>query len=101
MNATTECLYNIKMIKLYSWIDIFTKMIEEKRKSEVWVLFWKMFLSGLWMGCINFFPMLIQTVSIGSFIGSGKTIDLETTYTVIAIFNIVNGPINQLPNFLG
>jgi hypothetical protein len=31
VSATTECLNNIKMIKLYSWVDIFLNSINEKR----------------------------------------------------------------------
>lgn len=35
MKATTEALNNIKMLKLYSWIDIFLKKILDKRDEEL------------------------------------------------------------------
>ena len=31
INLTTECLTNIKIIKIYGWTDIFKNMISEKR----------------------------------------------------------------------
>jgi hypothetical protein len=35
MNLTTEALSNIKMLKLYSWVDHFKGLIQEKRLKEI------------------------------------------------------------------
>jgi hypothetical protein len=35
VSATTESLNNIKMLKLYSWIEPFEKVINEKREDEL------------------------------------------------------------------
>ena len=35
VNLTTECLNNIKMIKLYQWNNIFEDLIREKRSEEL------------------------------------------------------------------
>jgi virulence-associated protein VapD len=34
MNAVTECLNNIKMLKLYDWVDLFLEKINVKRVEE-------------------------------------------------------------------
>lgn len=46
LNTTTESLNNIKMLKLYSWTDIFENSIEEKRNLEMNV-FWKRLNIGM------------------------------------------------------
>lgn len=35
VNLTTECLNNIKMIKLYEWSGVFDILIKEKRREEL------------------------------------------------------------------
>ena len=35
VNLTTECLNNIKMIKLYEWSSVFDILIKEKRREEL------------------------------------------------------------------
>jgi hypothetical protein len=35
VNLTTECLNNIKMIKLYEWSGVFNSLIKEKRREEM------------------------------------------------------------------
>ena len=41
VSATTECLNNIKMIKLYSWEQTFARIIGQKRKEELSVLYYR------------------------------------------------------------
>lgn len=38
LSLTTECLNNIKIIKIYGWTDVFLSMISEKRKVELAVM---------------------------------------------------------------
>lgn len=45
LNVTTECLNNIKTLKLYSWISQFALKIQEKRDKELKIQ-WKRFLFG-------------------------------------------------------
>jgi hypothetical protein len=86
VGITTECLNNIKIIKLYSWIDVFSSMIESKRREELGVLLRRMLTLSLTLGSITVFPLLLQFSSFASFIGFGGSIDLSTAYSIIAIF---------------
>ena len=101
VSITTECLNNIKMIKLYSWVEIFQKLIQSKRKEELHMQFIRMNYIMVTMSSLFFFPMLLQSVSFTAYIGSGHAIDLSLAITIITIFNIINQPIRSLPMFIG
>ena len=98
---TTEGLNNIKMIKLYSWIDIFVDMIAQKRLSEFSVLRIRLCLTIIIVVSLYFFPALLQAVSFTAFLGTGGSIDMETSFAVMTIFNIIATPLRMLPLFIG
>ena len=56
---TTEMLNNIKMIKLYSWIEIFKIMIEEKRQIEISSLYTRMKVTIITLASLTFFPLFL------------------------------------------
>mmetsp|Transcript_17853 Transcript_17853/g.30300 ORF Transcript_17853/g.30300 Transcript_17853/m.30300 type:complete len:578 (+) Transcript_17853:575-2308(+) len=101
VNSTTECLNNIKIIKLYSWVDIFKETILKNRNIELGVLRSRMIYLSITLGSIVFFPLALQIASFTSFIGLGHYLDLATAYQVITVFNLINGPIRMLPMFIG
>lgn len=102
VSITTECLNNIKMIKLYSWINIFKKMINDKRNQELSFQFIRMSYIMLTLASLTFFPMFLQIVSFTAFIGTGDhEMDLARAYTIITIFNLIQSPIRMLPMFIG
>lgn len=101
VGLTTEGLNNIKMIKLYSWIDIFTDMIAQKRLYEFKVLKTRLSLTVIIIASLYFFPSLLQAVSLTTFLGTGGSIDIETAFAVITIFNIIASPLRMLPLFIG
>ena len=59
MNLTSEFFTNIKIAKLYSWTEILTKIINEKRKSELKVLKKKLIVECFLLGGFYFFPFLL------------------------------------------
>lgn len=101
MSLTTECLQNIKMLKLYSWTSIFETFIKDKRKEEMYWLKKKFQLDSLSFGVMYFFPVFLQCVSITAYIGMGYEMNLSLAYSIITIFNIMIEPIIALPFMLG
>lgn len=101
VKVTTESLNNIKMIKLYSWINIFKGMIKEKRTQELKFQFVRMSYIMLTLGSLTFFPLFLQIVSFTAFIGTNHPMDLSLAYTIITIFNLIQSPIRMLPMFIG
>ena len=58
VSLTTECLNNIKMLKLYSWTHFFENMIKDKRMEELKQLK-KMFINDTFLiAGIRYFPNL-------------------------------------------
>ena len=89
VNTTTEALNNIKMLKLYSWIDQFANKIEERRKAELSILFKRFCLGMTSITTIYFFPVIMSWAVFSTFIGSGNTLDLGVAFTVITVFNLI------------
>lgn len=59
LNATSEALNNIKMLKMYSWTHIYEDVIKSKRADELGLL-WKRFKLGATMITVtNAFPPLL------------------------------------------
>jgi hypothetical protein len=59
MSVFTDCLNNIKIIKLYSWIDIFKEKIDEKRNVELAGSLKRKIVGAITMCSFTFFPLLI------------------------------------------
>ncbi len=87
VSATTESFNNIKMLKLYSWIEPFEKTINEKRDDELNLLWKRLLNSCISITLLYFFPQIISAVVFSVYIGTGHTLDLSIAYTVMTIFN--------------
>lgn len=59
VSLITECLNNIKMIKLYAWDALFNKSIDENRKVEMRFLGKRMLYILLLMTVMAFFPLFL------------------------------------------
>lgn len=59
VTITTETVNNIKMIKLYAWVDIFQKAIFKRRSEERQAMLKRMGILVVTMASLTFFPMLL------------------------------------------
>ena len=96
MNATTEALSNIKMIKFYGWTRTFEHRIAQRRDQELKRLAKAMVASCFVIACLYFFPQMLSAVVFTTYIGSGHSIDLKTTFMVITFFNLIKVIIDWL-----
>ena len=101
VKALTESLNNVRMLKLYSWTDIFKHMIAEKRVPELNMLKKRYILSILNISSLYFFPSILSAVVFSIYIGFGNTLSLEIAFTVMTILNLVKDPLRSLPQFIG
>lgn len=101
MQATTESLNNIKMLKLYAWTDVFKKFVKEKREEEMDVLWDRFKLGSLIVSSLYFFPQLQSAVVFSCFIAAGNVLSLETAFTVTTFLNLIKDPLRTLPLFVG
>lgn len=101
VSLTTEALNNIKMIKLYSWIDTIEEQIKQRRIDEL--TWWKkrLYMGMLIVSSLYFFPSSLQAVCYSFFIGFGGKLTLQSGYVVLNVFNMIRDPIRMLPLFIG
>ena len=101
VKALTESLNNIRMLKLYSWGDIFKHLIKEKRIPELGMLRKRYNLSIINISTLYFFPSILSAVIFSFYIGFGNTLSLDIAFTVMTILNLIKEPLRSLPQFIG
>lgn len=69
MSETNESLNNIKMLKLYSWQELFEQRIIHKRSLEVGVITKMGYLSSALIGFLYLFPNMMPVVCFTTYIG--------------------------------
>ena len=89
------------MLKLYSWKNIFSEVISEKRKEEMAILWQRFRLGQIVIVTLYFFPQLLSAVVFSVFIGTGNTLSLGVAYTVMTLLNMIKEPLRTLPLFIG
>ena len=91
----------MKLLKLYSWKDIFANLISEKRIAELNILKKRMAYSTTVVTSLYFFPLMLSAVIFAVYIGLGNTLDLDIAFTVMTILDLIKGPLRSLPMFVG
>jgi ABC-type bacteriocin/lantibiotic exporter with double-glycine peptidase domain len=100
MNKTTEGVNNIKMLKLYSWIDLFLKEIKQRRDEELGVL-WKISIVRIIdTTAIYLLPPLLSIITYATYIGVGNNLSLEVAFTTNLFFMMIEQPLRTLPYFI-
>ena len=99
MKAMNEVIDGIKVLKLYAWEPSFEQQISDIRNDEVENLKKMSYLSALQTFIFNSTPFLVALASFMSFVLSSpdNILDAETAFVSISYFNIIRGPLNQLP----
>jgi hypothetical protein len=86
LNITAECLNNIKMLKLYSWIDVFLAKIDERRGEELAVRKTLLWYDVLMSMVSSFTVAGLQSTAFTVYIGTGHTLELQVAFQLIAVF---------------
>ncbi|XP_073826163.1 ATP-binding cassette sub-family C member 10 [Musca autumnalis] len=97
LSATSETMSGAKQIKLNAWEDVFIKKILNLRKEEVKFLGKRKYLDA-W--CVYFWattPVLMCFLTFGVSVWMGNPLIASTTYTSVALLNLLIGPLNAFP----
>ncbi|KAL6842311.1 hypothetical protein ACP4OV_027959 [Aristida adscensionis] len=101
LNALSESLVNLKILKLYGWEFHFKGVIEHLRELE---LKW---LSAFQMGkaytSVLFWtsPALVSAATFTACYFLGVPLDARNVFTFVAAQRLVQDPINHIPNVIG
>lgn len=100
LNCVTEFIYNIKIIKLYSWIDTFEYKVKQARNKEVSAWYVRYLANILNMLFNTGIASLIIIGQFSVYYAHGKTMNLDDAFAALAILSKLRGPMRGLPNFL-
>ncbi|XP_053957905.1 ATP-binding cassette sub-family C member 10 [Anastrepha ludens] len=95
--ATSETMCGAKQIKLHAWEEIFIERIRGYRKEEVNFLKKRKYLDAL---CVYFWattPVLMSLLTFGASVLLGNPLVAASTYTSVALLNMLIGPLNAFP----
>lgn len=95
--VTTEALTGAKQIKLQALEEVFTDKIHDLRKTELKFLSKRKYLDA-W--CVYFWattPVLMCLLTFGGLVLMGNQLTAATTYTAVALLNLLIGPLNSFP----
>ncbi len=99
MKTTTQAFQMIKIVKLYSWEDYFTKKITQERNEEL-KYFKKINTINVFINCIFWSTGPIMSfVSICAYNYFNKEMNLSNLLTGIFIFHTLADPLFLLPEY--
>ena len=98
-SLTTECLGNMKILKVYGWTDIFKKMIITKRDEELKHLDKDNKQDLFNIVYYSMFPQIVRTASLSCFIFYKGDLKLSDSFFIISVLGMVERPMHEIPGF--
>ena len=100
LKYTSEVLSNIKVTKMYAWIDAFESNILKYRNKEVGSLFKVLFYYAFVIVLYYIFPQIVDIVTFISFSIFGTSISVGSAYAIINLIASISIPIQSLPDYV-
>uniref|UniRef100_A0A336LPK6 ABC-type xenobiotic transporter n=1 Tax=Culicoides sonorensis TaxID=179676 RepID=A0A336LPK6_CULSO len=97
VTLTSEAMAGAKQVKLNAWEDVFIDKINTLRKEEMKFLAKRKYLDAL---CVYFWattPVIMCVLTFGVSVLMGRPLTAATTYTSVALLNMLIGPLNAFP----
>ncbi|KAF5947576.1 hypothetical protein HYC85_013533 [Camellia sinensis] len=101
LNATSEALVNVKVLKLYAWESHFKNVIENLRKVE-----YKWLSAVQMLKAYNAFlfwvsPVLVSTATFGACYFLGVPLHASNVFTFVVTLRLVQEPVRCIPDVIG
>ncbi len=97
VNATSEAVNGMKIIKLSAWESHFLSKIVGVRAEEVTALTrWALVQQAttvLWVGM----PLLVSVAAFATYVGTGNQLTAAKAFTAISLFSLLRFPLAMLP----
>ena len=96
LKVTTETLFNLKVLKLYSWENYFLEQIYEKREEELKEANRIFQIQNLNRTLLWFSPVATAVVSIGTYVYFTQEVKVEDIFTCLGILSSIQEPIRMI-----
>ena len=100
MRTTSECLKNMRMLKLHAWEDKYRKMLEDMRVVEFkWLrkaLYSQAFITFIFWGS----PIFVAVITFATCILLGGELTAGSVLSALATFRILQEPLRNFPDLV-
>lgn len=100
MRSTSECLKNMRILKLYAWEDRYRRKLEEMRNVEFkWLrkaLYSQAFITFMFWGS----PIFVSVVTFATAILLGGELTAGSVLSALATFRILQEPLRNFPDLV-
>ncbi|CAL4102207.1 unnamed protein product, partial [Meganyctiphanes norvegica] len=102
LKIITEVINGIKVLKMYAWEESFKQQVEDIRAQEIVVLKRLAIFHCNSSFFFNVTPTLVALASFATFLlmSSENSLDAETAFVSLALFNILRLPLIAFPNMI-
>jgi ATP-binding cassette subfamily C (CFTR/MRP) protein 1 len=92
VKSMNEILSGMKVLKLYAWEPSFEKLVMGVRKIEMRIIKKIALYNAITYFNFNLAPFIIAMVSFITYVLTGGTLDAESTFVSLALFNLFRFP---------
>ena len=100
MRKTSECLKNMRILKLQAWEDRYRLKLEEMRNMEFkWLrkaLYSQAFITFIFWGS----PIFVSVITFGTSIFLGHSLTAGSVLSALATFRILQEPLRNFPDLV-
>nr|GMD22187.1 ABC transporter C family member 5 [Ipomoea batatas] len=100
MRKTSECLRNMRILKLQAWEDRYRVMLEEMRSVEYKYLRKALYTQALVTFIFWSSPIFVSAITFGTCILLGGTLTAGSVLSALATFRILQEPLRNFPDLV-
>ena len=97
VSVMSELLAGIRVIKCFTWEDVFSSRVDEARTRELRHLAGRKYLDALCVYLWATTPVLISVLTFVIYVLLGNTLTAARVFTSVALFAMLTGPLNAFP----
>ena len=97
VSVMSEILSGIRVIKYFTWEDVFTEKVQKTRKDELKYLAGRKYLDALCVFLWATTPVLISVLTFVMYVMLGNNLTAAKVFTAVALFAMLTGPLNAFP----
>lgn len=97
VSIMSEILSGIRVIKYFTWEEIFKEKVQQTRQEELKYLAGRKYLDALCVYLWATTPVLISVLTFVIYVMAGNSLTAAKVFTAVALFSMLTGPLNAFP----